>query len=128
MDMMIMDKMIMDVMIMDEMIMDVMIMDLMIMDVMIMDVMIMDKMIMDVMIMLKNKKSVGNDNIPNEILKLPQLASLLLHLYNMCFARGIIPDQWRKATIVPIPKISLKYPYVPLNYRGISLLSCVYKL
>ena len=77
---------------------------------------------------LKYKKSVGNDIIPNEILKLPQLASLLLHLYNMCFAHGIIPDQWRKATIVPIPKSSLKDPYVPLNYRGITVTSAVYKL
>ena len=77
---------------------------------------------------LKNKKSTGSDSIPNEILKLPQLTILLLHLYNKCFSYGIIPHQWRMATIVPIPKSSQKDPYVPLNYRGISLLSCVYKL
>ena len=77
---------------------------------------------------LKIKKSLGNDSIPNEILKLPQLSSLLLNLYNTCFSFSIIPDQSRMATIVPIPKSSQKDPYVPLNYRGISLLSCVYKL
>ena len=30
--------------------------------------------------------------------------------------------------ILPIPKSSKKDPYVPLNYRGLSLLSCVAKL
>ena len=28
----------------------------------------------------------------------------------------------------PIPKSSSKDPYIPLNYRGISILSCTYKV
>ena len=42
--------------------------------------------------------------------------------------KNIIPTIWRNAIKVPIPKSASKDPYVSLNYRGISLLSCVYKL
>ena len=35
---------------------------------------------------------------------------------------------WQKSIIKPIPKGSGKDPYVPLNYRGISLISCVSKV
>ena len=37
------------------------------------------------------------------------------------------PTIWLKTIIVPIPKSATKDPHVPLNYRGISLLSCVLK-
>ena len=39
----------------------------------------------------------------------------------------MIPACWKKAIIKPIPKGSNKDPSVPLNYRGISLTSCVAK-
>ena len=39
----------------------------------------------------------------------------------------MIPSCWKKAIIKPIPKGSNKDPYVPLNYRGISLISGVAK-
>ena len=42
--------------------------------------------------------------------------------------KNIIPTIWKNAIIVPIPKSVSKDPYVPLNYKGISLLYCVYKL
>lgn len=77
---------------------------------------------------LKLQKAVGPDMIPNEVLKHPNLRSLLLDFINMCFVHNIIPSVWRKAVIAPIPKSSTKDPCVPLNYRGISLLSCVYKI
>ena len=35
---------------------------------------------------------------------------------------------WLKSVIVPIPKSAGKDPNVPLNYRGISLTSCVSKV
>lgn len=41
---------------------------------------------------------------------------------------GIIPSAWNKSIIKPVPKTSKSDPRVPLNYRGISLLSTVYKL
>ena len=53
----------------------------------------------------------------------------VLHLFfNLCFTYHIVPKIWQKAIISPIPKSSLKDPFVPLNFRGNSLLSCIYKL
>ena len=77
---------------------------------------------------LKTGKSVGPDMLPNEVLKHEGAQKLLLPFINKCFMENVIPSTWRKAIIVPIPKSATKDPYVPLNYRGISLLSCLYKL
>ena len=38
-----------------------------------------------------------------------------------------MPSIWQKSIIKPIPKSSDKDPYLPLSYRGISLISCVSK-
>ncbi len=38
-----------------------------------------------------------------------------------------MPSIWLRAIVNPILKGSGKDPYVPINYRGISLLSCVSK-
>ena len=40
----------------------------------------------------------------------------------------MVPDVWLEALIFPIPKSSSSDPRVPLNYRGISLLSVISKL
>ena len=77
---------------------------------------------------LKNRKSVGPDCIPNEIIKSGKIDGFLLKLFRTCFNNGIAPSIWSKSIIVPIPKNALSDPCVPLNYRGISLLSCIYKL
>ena len=77
---------------------------------------------------IKTGKAVGPDFIPNEVLKQDGLRTLLLNFINMCFMNNVLPSTWRKAIISPIPKSSTKDPCVPLNYRGISLLSCIYKL
>ena len=53
---------------------------------------------------------------------------LLYKLYVKCFEFCVLPTVWLKAIIVPVPKSSNKDPYVPLNYRGISLLSCICKV
>ena len=76
----------------------------------------------------KNGKSVGPDKIPYEILKFPSVINALHSLFNFCLDTGLIPSIWRKAIITPIPKDSTKDPRIPLNYRGISLLSTVSKL
>ena len=76
----------------------------------------------------KNGKSVGPDLLPNEILKMSSLHLILLKFMNMCFQLSMVPGSWQQAIIAPIPKSSTKDPYVPLNYRGISLLSCFYKM
>jgi len=77
---------------------------------------------------LKNSKACGIDGIPNEILKNPNITPILIALMNMCFYKNVLPSLWAKSIIRPIPKSSANDPYTPLNYRGISLLSCTSKL
>ena len=54
--------------------------------------------------------------------------SLLTKIFKFVFDTGIIPSVWKLAIIKPIPKNALLDPRIPLNYRGISLQSTVYKL
>ena len=75
----------------------------------------------------KNGKSSGFDKIPYEVLKFPIIIDVL-HALFLCFDTGILPIVWKKAMIAPIPKDSTKDKRIPLNYRGISLLSVVSKL
>ena len=46
----------------------------------------------------------------------------------MCLDSGKIPSVWTKAIISPIPKSSTSDSRIPMNYRGISLISCVAKI
>jgi hypothetical protein len=77
---------------------------------------------------LKCKKAVGIDLIPNEVLKHDSIIYVLWKLCNLCFETGLVPSAWLTAIILPIPKSSTKDPHVPLNYRGISLLSTISKV
>ena len=77
---------------------------------------------------LKNRKSVGVDEITNEVLKCEKLHKILQTIFNYCFDKGTLPDTWCKAIVIPTLKGSGNDPYIPQNYRGISLLSCVGKL
>ncbi len=70
----------------------------------------------------------GIDKIPNEVLKKHDVMLILFQLYVKCFDSGLEPSLWLKAVITPIPKSSTKDPFVPSNYRGISLLSWVCKV
>ncbi len=76
----------------------------------------------------KNRKAVGTDNIPNEVLKSDAIIGALYAFFQLCFDSGRIPSIWTQSVISPIPKNRTSDPRVPLNYRGISLLSCVYKI
>ena len=71
----------------------------------------------------KNKKAPGPDELPAEVLKNDFCCSFLSTLFTTCLKNCCIPSAWRKGTIVPIPKNEKDDPRVPLNYRGISLLS-----
>ena len=77
---------------------------------------------------LKCNKAVGIDDLPAEILKCDNLLDTLLALFNKCFATGIIPTAWKQGIINPIPKSTTADRRDPLNYRGITLTSSVYKL
>ena len=76
---------------------------------------------------LKEGKSPGPDMIPNEVVKCPDIKLLLYRLFSYCFENSMVPSVWLKAIIKPIPKGADKDPYIPLNYRGISLTSCLSK-
>ena len=76
---------------------------------------------------LKNNKACGFDCIPNEVLKNKDVKTVLHKLFDLYFKYGKVPSIWLKTIISPIPKSSTKDPHVPLNYRGISLISCVAK-
>ena len=77
---------------------------------------------------LKEKKALGIDLVPNEVPKSRSVNLVLYRLFCLCFNLGKTPTIWQKALIKQIPKVSNKDPYVPLNYRGITLISCISKL
>ena len=76
----------------------------------------------------KCKKSVGVDEIPNEVLKQSFMCNIMREFFQLCFDCGKVPADWTKSIIKPIPKSSENDKRVPLNYRGISLLSCMSKI
>ncbi len=76
---------------------------------------------------LKNNKAPGIDLIPNEVLRSNAVKKCLLAFFQFYFDTGLLPQCWGKAVIKPIPKSKSNDPRIPLNYRGINLLSCVYK-
>ncbi len=75
----------------------------------------------------KNNKSVGIDHFPNEIFKNKRSNTLLITLSNKIFDRGITPSICGLSIIKPIPKNSMIDPRLLLHYRGICLLSTIYK-
>ena len=76
----------------------------------------------------KNGKSVGPDKIPYEVLRNPTMISVLHEMFNLCLDTGILPTIWRQSLISPILKDKHSDNRIPLNYRGISLISTVSKL
>ena len=76
----------------------------------------------------KLKKAVGIDNLPNEILRNVNTIEMLHILFSKIFETGVTPSIWKISIIKPIPKNSPIDPRLPLQYRGISLLSTVYKI
>ena len=76
----------------------------------------------------KKTKAAGMDGIVYDVLKNEPSAMLLTTLFNLCFSSHKVPEVWLEAIIHPIPKSSTNDPRVPLNYRGISLLSVISKL
>lgn len=77
---------------------------------------------------LKKNKAVGIDRIPNEVLQSQTAIMLQKELFNACFSSGLTPSCWKQAIIFPIPKSTTNDPKIPINYRGISLLSCISKV
>lgn len=78
---------------------------------------------------LKNKSSAGFDTITNKLLKqLPhQYITEITRLFNASLKTNHIPDNWKHATIIVIPKPNKDHSKVE-SYRPISLLNTLSKL
>ena len=76
---------------------------------------------------LKTKKAAGIDLITNELLTNDAVVELMYSLFTLCFWNHIIPSIWRQSIINPIPK-SGGYVPDPLQYHGLALQSCIYKV
>ena len=73
----------------------------------------------------KPKKAVWIDNLPYKILQNVNTKEMLHILFSEIFEMGVTPSIWKISIIKPIPKNLLIDPWLPLQYRGISLLSTV---
>ena len=77
---------------------------------------------------LKCNKAVGIDELPAEVIKCVNLLATLCELFNKCFITIIISSAWKEGVINSIPKSTTSDRRDPLNYRGITPTSAVYKL
>jgi hypothetical protein len=77
---------------------------------------------------LKKEKATGFDGVANDELKIDgvNMVEALCVLCNCIFDQERSPSDWRKGIITLIHKQG--DVRLPANYRGITLLSCVYKL
>ena len=75
-----------------------------------------------------NDSATGPDEIHYQMLKhLPESSlQALLSIFNKIWTSGDFPEDWRLATVIPIPKPG-KDPAEPTNYRPIALTSCLCK-
>ena len=76
----------------------------------------------------KKLSACGIDKIPYDVLKFPPVIAVIHQLFQLIFDTSIIPSVWRQSIICPILKDPSSDRSVPMNYRGISLLSCISKL
>ena len=76
---------------------------------------------------MKNKKSMGPDDIPAFLLKLalPFIVEPLTYIYNLCIDQNTFPEMLKVAKVIPIPKT--KDITDPNSFRPISILSVLSK-
>ena len=79
---------------------------------------------------LKNGKAAGHDLVTNEHLKygVEALYRQLATLFNVMLRCSHVPAEIKKGIIITIIKDRHKSSSTPSNYRGITLLSVIYKL
>jgi hypothetical protein len=70
---------------------------------------------------LGSPTATGLDNIPAWFLQItaPVFAGPIAELFNQSIDSGVVPTQWKKASITPVPKAS--NPATPADYRPISI-------
>lgn len=73
-------------------------------------------------------KAVGSDDIGRVMIMfiLKHLLHALAHIINFSLATGCFPDMWRKAHVLPLPKIP--NPLLPNHFRPISILPFLSKV
>ncbi|VDI26947.1 Hypothetical predicted protein, partial [Mytilus galloprovincialis] len=76
----------------------------------------------------KSKPASGFEEIPYSVLKFPVMIETSLQLFQLILDTSLIPSIWRKAVICPILKDTSSDTRLSMNYRGVSLLSCISKL
>ena len=78
---------------------------------------------------LQSRKSVGQDGVPNELLKLSclQIAQHLTTLFNRSLSEGVFPRSLKDAILAPQLKYG-KDAALPIFYRPIALLSNISKV
>ena len=72
---------------------------------------------------LKNSKAPGFDQIPAELLKCKcnGMIQKLVHLFNLCWTKEQVSEEWRKGLIVKLPKKGNISDCN--NWRGVTMLS-----
>ena len=80
-------------------------------------------------IMKAKPRAPGPDGIHNNLLKhLPEdTLEILKEILNKIWISADFPQQWRAATVIPIPKLNKDHTD-PLSYRPIALASCLCKV
>ena len=70
------------------------------------------------------------DQVPYRVLKkCPAVVTPLLHIFNLCWSTGKIPQQWKQAVIRLIPKnLSKDRPNYLTCFRPMALTSSIEKL
>jgi hypothetical protein len=76
---------------------------------------------------LKNKRSMGPDNVSTYFIKLslPYIVESLTFVFNLCIAQSVFPNILKEAKVIPVPKI--KNPLELQHFRPISLLPILSK-
>jgi hypothetical protein len=76
---------------------------------------------------LKNKKSMGLDNLNSFLIKLsiPYIVESLTFIYNLSIRTNTFSDMWKSAKVIPLPKNSDLQD--PNNFRPISILPVLSK-
>ena len=73
-------------------------------------------------------KAKGHDNLNIDLIELccPYILPYLTHVINNCILYSVYPDCWKKALVVPLPKVN--DPRELKDLRPISILPCLSKI
>ena len=76
---------------------------------------------------LKRRVAAGRDELMAEVVSCDIFVDFWWCLFNWCRKFGMIPTEWRKSVVVPIPKKQKSGPCRVDEYREISLVAVPYK-